>query len=153
MTKVLRNFWLDSVLAALLALNIVLLVLPGPFRARTHLSFVGHLHAILGTLLAISCLIHIGLHWRWFRAVLTGRAKGRVKFVMNSLVAVLMIAAVLSGRVAIVASALASGLHRFVGYFVLLGLLVHTVKHARWLLSVAKRLAIGPEQGSPRQSV
>ncbi len=151
MTKALRNFWLDLALALLLILNIVLLVLPLPIRTRTHISFVGHIHAISGTLMLLLCLIHIGLHWQWFQAVLAGKVNGRIKLVMNSLVAVLMIVAVLSGRAA-VAFVFAGRPHGLIGYFVMLGLVVHAVKHTRWMASMIKRLIAGTDRRKAQQS-
>jgi hypothetical protein len=135
----LRNYWLDLALFALLLVEIATLrdMRFGPSQAG--LSVVGHVHAIAGMLLALGGLAHIVLHRQWFWAVVTGKVKGKVKLVMNSLVLLSMLLAGLSGHVADV-SQTAARLHMAAGTIALLELVVHTVKHARWMASVSKKL-------------
>jgi hypothetical protein len=143
MNNVLRNFWMDLALFLLLGLSITTL---GGVRAdapRADLGLAGYLHVFSGIVLTLGCLVHIGLHWQWFRAVLTGKTKGRIKLVMNSLVAILLLLAGLSGRAALSSTA-AAGFHSLTGSIALLGLFIHAVKHVSWMVSTTKRLTIGP---------
>ncbi len=143
MNKTLRNFWIDIILFVLLALDIALVCLSPRTPTGIHPGFGWHAHAFISILLTCVCLIHVVLHWRWFLAVLNGKAKGRVKLIMNSLVVIAMVLADLSGH-ALLESNAASRLHSLTGTFALIGLFVHAVKHTRWMVMTAKRLVREP---------
>ncbi len=139
MAKTSRNFWIDIILFVLLGLNAALVCFTPRTPAGIHPGWGWHAHAFISILLTSICLIHIVLHWRWFLAVLTGKAKGRVKLIMNSLVVLTMLIANLSGHT-IMESGAASTLHNLTGIFAMLGMFVHGVKHAHWMAITAKRL-------------
>ncbi len=143
MNKTLRNFWIDIILFVLLALDIALVCLSPRTPTGIHPGFGWHAHAFISILLTSVCLIHVVLHWRWFLAVLSGKAKGRVKLIMNSLVVIAMVLADLSGH-AMLESNAASRLHSLTGTFALIGLFVHTVKHTHWMILTARRLISDP---------
>ena len=143
MNKVLRDFFLDMGLFLLLGLDVAA-VLSMPRGVIGHQATVGwHIHALVGILLTLGCLTHIGLHGRWFPAAAKGKARLKIKLGMNSMVAVMLLLAALSGHAALT-SASAAGLHRVTGSIALLGLVVHAVKHARWMVLVSKRFVSGP---------
>lgn len=143
MNKVLRDFFLDMGLFLLLGLDIAA-VLSMPRGGSGLQATVGwHIHALVGMLLTLGCLIHIGLHARWFPAAARGKARLKIKLGMNSMVAVMLLLAALSGHAALTAAS-AAGLHRVTGSIALLGLVVHAVKHARWMVLVSKRFVSGP---------
>lgn len=144
MKNTLRNFWIDILLFLLLGMDIALVSLARRTPGGAHLGAAWHIHVLVSILMSFVCLVHIILHWRWFQAVLTGKAKGRVKLIMNSLVILAMMIANLSGH-ALLESGAAGTLHRLTGYFALLGLFVHAVKHTRWMAMTARRLT-----GEPR---
>lgn len=137
MNKTLRNFWLDIALFLLLAFNIAATQVARPETANVHNGL--HVHVIISILLTLGCLVHIGLHWQWFQAVLTGKAKGKIKLVMNSMVTILLLLASLSGHGAVTSTA-ASNFHSFTGSMALIGLFIHGIKHIRWMVLTAKRL-------------
>lgn len=141
MNKTFINFWLDIFLFLLLGMDIALVAPPHGISTHSDL----HLHAITSSLLTLGCLLHIALHWRWFLAVLTGKAKGRMKLIMNSMVAIMLLLAGLSGPAAHL-SATVSRFHDFTGITALLGMSVHGIKHIGWMASTAKRLANGQRQ-------
>jgi hypothetical protein len=145
MNKTFRNFWLDAFLFVLLSLNLIAVIVMPPLVEGVHPGVAWHVHAITGILMAFGCLVHIGLHWPWFQAVLTGKAKGRIKLVMNSMVAVTLLLAGLSGDAAL-GSAAAGSFHSLTGSIALLGLFIHGVKHMRWMASTGKRLTTGDRQ-------
>jgi len=149
MNKTLRNFWLDVALCLLLGLDVAAISVTRPEIAGGHTGL--HAHVIISIFLTLGCLVHTGLHWQWFRAVLTGKAKGKIKLVMISMVAVMMLLAGLSGHAALT-SAAASNFHSFTGSMALIGLFIHGVKHTRWMASMAKRLITlgqpAPEAGT-----
>jgi len=138
MSKTLRNFWLDVALFTLLGVNIATLADVRTGVSTTDLSIGAHIHLISGIILTFICLIHIGLHWQWIRAVLTGKAKGRIKLFMNSMVTLAMLLAGISGPFAH-ASTAAAQFHSATGFIALLGLLIHAIKHVRWMANVTKR--------------
>ncbi len=138
MNKTLRNFWIDIILFVLLGMDIALVTLSRRSPLGVQPGFGWHAHTILSILLTFGCLVHIALHWRWFQAVLTGKAKGRMKLIMNSLVVLAMLVANISGH-AVLASGAASRLHSLTGTFALMGWFVHGVKHARWMAMTARR--------------
>lgn len=81
MSKTIRNYCLDVALFLLLGINIASLVL-------THndpSAGISPAHIASGALLVLLSLVHICMHWRWFRAVLSGKAKGKIKVMMDSL--------------------------------------------------------------------
>ena len=143
MNKTLRNFWIDIILFVLLGLDIASVCLTPRTPAGIHPGFGWHVHVIISILLTVTCLVHVALHWRWILGVLSGKAKGRVKLIMNSLVVIAMVLADLSGHAALASDA-ASRLHSLMGSFALIGLFVHTVKHTRWMVLTAKRLVNEP---------
>lgn len=137
MNKTLRNFWLDVALFLLLGLDIVAINLTRLEAANEHHGL--HAHVIISILLTLGCLMHIGMHWQWFRAVLTGKAKGKIKLSMNSMVVIMMLLASLSGHAATTSSA-AAGFHSLTGSMALIGLFIHGVKHTRWMAMIVKGL-------------
>jgi len=145
MNKTLRNFWLDLSLFLLLGTDIALISLSRRAPAGIHPGFGWHVHVLISILLTLACLIHIILHWRWFQAVLTGKARGKTKLIMISIVTIVMLLADLSGHGAVVSSG-ASGLHSLTGYTALVGLSVHAIRRAHWMAMVAKRLLMGGPQ-------
>jgi len=147
MNKVFRNFWLDVALFALLGVNLAAFGGVRSGSSAADLNLTGHLHIFTGILLLIGCLVHIGLHWRWFQAVLTGKAKGRIKLFMNSMVVVFLLLAGLSGHAA-ASSMRASRFHSLTGSLALLGLFIHSVKHSRWMANVVKRLIAGRQENA-----
>ena len=147
MKKTLRNFWLDAFLILLLGLNITAVIIMRPQAEGVHPDLAWHVHVVIGVLMAIGCLIHIVLHWQWLQAVLTGKAKGRVKLFMNSMVSVMLLLSVASGH-----EAFASGFHGFVGSMALIGLFIHSIKHMRWMVSMAKKLRTSNQHELATQS-
>src|SRR5512145_1918602 len=141
MNKTFINFWLDIFLFLLLGMDIALV--GPPHGVSTHSDL--HLHAITSSLLTLGCLLHIALHWRWFLAVLTGKAKGGMKLIMNSMVAIMLLLAGLSGLAAHL-SATVSRFHDFTGVAALLGMSIHGVRHIGWMASTAKRFVNGMRQ-------
>lgn len=142
MTKTLRNFWLDIALFALLGVNLATLGEAQAATSAADLSLGGHVHVFSGIFLTLICLVHIGLHWQWFRAVLTGKAQGGIKLFMNSMVTVFMLLAGASGHAALTSTA-ASRFHGLTGSLALVGLFIHSVKHLRWMASVTKKIIPG----------
>lgn len=147
MNKTLRSFWLDLSLFLLLGTDIALVSLSRRTPAGIHPGFGWHAHVLISILLTLACLIHIALHWRWFQAVLTGKARGKTKLIMISIVTVVMLLADLSGHGAVVSSG-ASGLHSLTGYTALVGLSVHAIRRAHWMAMITKRLITGGSQKS-----
>lgn len=145
MNKTLRNFWLNIALYLLLGVNIALVNLTPQASAAAHPGIGWHIHALLGLLLTVGSLIHIIWHWPWIHAVLTGKAKGRIKLGMTTIVAVMMLLASLSGHEAMIS---ASGFHSFTGSMALIGLFIHGVKHIRWMAMVAKRFITGGQKSA-----
>jgi hypothetical protein len=139
MNRTLRNFLLDIALYLLLGVNIALVNLTPRATAETHPGVGWHIHALLGILLTVGCLVHVVWHWRWFQAVLTGKAKGKIKLGMITMVTVVMSLACLSGHEAMTSLA-GSSFHSFTGSMALIGLLIHGVKHIRWMAMASKRL-------------
>ena len=142
MNKTLRNFWMDITLFLLLGLDIASVILTQRTPAGMHPGLGWHFNAFISALLTFGCLVHTLLHWRWFLAVLTGKGKGRMKLIMNSLVVFAMLLANLSGH-AVLASGTASRLHSLTGTFALLGLFIHGIKHIRWMASTTRLLTRG----------
>lgn len=148
MNKTLRNFWLDVFLFLLLGFNISAVMTMPPQLYGVHAGLAWHIHAVTGILMTLGCLIHIGLHWQWFRAVITGKARGRIKLVMNSIVTLMVLLAGLSGHAALVSPA-ASHFHSLTGSLALIGLFIHGIKHMRWMALTGKRLITAPETSKP----
>jgi hypothetical protein len=132
MNRTIRNFRLDLFLYVLLGMNIILINL----NRRGHFGFGWHIHGAIGTLLTLGCLIHIALHWRCFHAVLTGKAKGKGKFMMHSLITLMLVLASISGHEA-------GGFHHVAGTIALIGLSAHGIRNSRWMILTAKRLSGG----------
>ncbi len=147
MNKTFRNFWIDIFLFLLLGLDIASITLARQTPVGIHPGFGWHAHAFISILLTSICLIHVVLHWRWFLAVLSGQAKGRMKLIMNSLVVVTMLVANVSGHAMLETNA-ASQLHSLTGTFALIGLFVHAIKHARWMRVMAKRFVGGTRENA-----
>jgi hypothetical protein len=152
MSKTPRSFWLDIALFTLLSMNIATLGKIQPGALMADLSIGGHIHIFSGILLTLACLVHIGLHWRWFQAVLTGKVKGKIKLVMKSMVIILMLLAGVSGPLAH-ASSQASRFHSAVGSLAILGLFIHAVKHLRWMTAATRKLIAGGRQENARPAV
>lgn len=151
MNKTLRNFWIDIILFLLLGTDTALVIFTRQTPAGAHPGLGWHFHALISILLSLVCVVHTLLHWRWFQAVLTGRAKGRVKLIMQSLVVVIMVLANISGH-EVLASHTAGRLHSLTGTLALIGLCVHAVRHSRWMAGVAKRLIVDGGQKKVIQS-
>ena len=151
MNKTLRNFWLDVILYVLLGANIALVNLTPQNIPGIHPGFSWHIHALLGILMAVGCLVHIVWHWQWCRAVLTGKAKGKIKLGMISMVTILMVLASLSGP-DLLTFASPSNFHSFTGSMALIGLFIHGVKHVRWMAMMSRRLISHSEQKNVIQS-
>lgn len=134
MHKTFLNFCLDIFLFLLLGADITLFGLPS-----LHPDSNWHPHAIINFLLTLGCLLHIALHWRWFLATLTGKAKCGMKLIMNSMVAIMLLLAGLTGPAAHF-SAAASNFHDFTGIVAMLGMSVHGLKHTGWMAAIARRL-------------
>jgi len=149
--KTLRNFWLDIALFLLLVLDIAAINVTRLETAGEQHGFGLHAHIIISILLTLGCLIHIVMHWQWFRAVLTGKAEGKIKLMMTSLVTIMMLLAGLSGHGALTSIA-ASNLHSFTGSMALIGLSIHGIKHIRWVYLTAKRLMGNQHQLQPIHS-
>jgi hypothetical protein len=152
MNKTFRNFWLDMFLFLLLSINITASITMDVQVEGVHPGAAWHIHAVTGILMMLGCLIHIGLHWRWFQAVLTGKAKGKIKLAMNSMVTIMMLLAGLSGHEAL-SSTTAGHFHSFTGSMALIGLSIHGIKHTRWVASVIKRLLTDNRQENVVRSV
>jgi hypothetical protein len=142
MKKAIRNFWLDLGLFALLVLNVATLAGPRPDRAATAIGFGNQVHIVTGVILALACLAHIVLHWGWFRAVLSGKAPGKVKLFMNGMVSLFLLLAAVSGPAAL-DSLRADRFHSLFGSLALIGLFIHSVKHLRWMAAMGKKLVNG----------
>jgi hypothetical protein len=78
---------------------------------------------------------------------LTGKVKGKIKLVMNSMVILLILLAGVSGPLAH-ASSQASRFHSAIGSIAILGLFIHAVKHLRWMASVTKKLIPGRQENA-----
>jgi hypothetical protein len=152
MSKALRNFLLNIILYLLVGANIALVTLSPELTEGAHPGPGWHLHAILGILMTVGCLVHIVWHWRWFQAVLTGKARGKVRLVMISMITVMLLLASFSGHEAMT-SVSSSGFHSFTGSLALIGLSIHGVKRIRWMALTARRLAAGNGTKNAIQSV
>jgi hypothetical protein len=139
MNKTLRNFWLDVLLYLLLGFNIAAALAIGPQGESALPGTAVHIHAISGMLLTLGSLVHIGMHWRWIIAVLTGKAKGKVKLIMLGMVTIMLLLAGLSGPGAHVSDSVAH-FHSLTGSIALIGLLIHGIKRMLWMAITAKRL-------------
>jgi hypothetical protein len=93
MHKLIRNYLMDMALFLLLGINIVSLV--GTREAPSSGAPIAH--TVSSGLLAAACLVHILWHWEWFRAVLKGRIKCKIKLGMNGMVSVMVLLALISG--------------------------------------------------------
>lgn len=142
MNKALRNFLLNIILYLLVVANIALVTLSPETTEGSHPGPGWHLHAILGILMTVGCLLHTVWHWRWFQAVLMGKAKGKVRLVMISMITAMLLLAGLSGHGAMTSTS-GSAVHSFTGSLALIGLFVHGIKRIRWMAMTAKRLATG----------
>lgn len=151
MNKTLHNFWIDIILFLLLGMDIALVSFTRQTPAGVHPGFGWHVHAAISIFLSLVCVVHMALHWRWFQSVLTGKAKGRMKLIMNSLVVMAMVIANLSGHTMLTAH-VASQLHSLTGTFALIGLSIHGIKHMRWMAMTTKRLIVGGGQKKVIQS-
>jgi hypothetical protein len=144
--KTVRNFWLDVALFLLLGLDIAMVRATGSETTGIHTGL--HIHVLINVLLGIGCLMHITMHWGWYQAVLSGKAKGKTKLIMTSFVMIMMLLAGLSGNVALSSTA-ASNFHSFTGSMALIGLSIHGIKHIRWMVLTGKRLIATPETSKP----
>jgi hypothetical protein len=137
-----RNFWIDLVLLVFYSLTIALLFTGGRGATVAERSGMQHAHAFSGIVLIIFSFIHIWQHRQWIWAAATGKLRGkRVKLLMYCLAAVLMVLAFFTGDAGMHADHV-PGSHTLVGYTLLVGLLVHIVKHAQWMIATARRLVI-----------
>jgi hypothetical protein len=140
MNRISRNYLLDMALFLLLGINVISLT---GTRAESSPG-TSPAHIISSVLLTLGCLAHIIWHWEWFRAVLTGRIRGKIKLGMNSMVTVMILLAGISGFAAQTSSAM-DRFHDAVGSVALLGLIIHSVKHLYWMIATTKRLVNGKE--------
>lgn len=138
MTKWIRNFLMDAALFLLLGAN--LMALRGRQAGLPEGTSTGHIIASLA--LAAACLVHIVWHWGWFQAVLAGKARGKIKLGMYTMVAGMACLAVASGVFALGAGG-TGGFHNAVGFVAMLGMVIHSVKHLPWVVAATRRLAGG----------
>jgi cation transport ATPase len=91
-----------------------------------------HFHAFAGFVMTVVTFFHMRHHWRWFRAAMMGKLKGKafIRLAMNTMVFVFMIVACLSGFSAMNTPGI-NMLHAVVGTVVVLGLAVHCAKKLR----------------------
>lgn len=151
MNKMLRNFWLDLALYLLLGVNIALVNLTPQPTTNLHPGLGWHVHAVLGIAMTVGCLVHVLWHRGWFYAVLTGKAKGKIKLGMIIMVTVMMVLASLSGHRAMI-SHVTSSVHSFTGSMALIGLFIHGVKRIRWMALTSNRLSSHDRQKRVIQS-
>jgi len=141
MNKMTRNFFLDIGLFMLLVVNLSTL---GGNRSGSAFGaeLESHLHIISGTLLMLASLVHIALHFPWFRAVVSGKAKGRIKLFMYSMVSIFALLAFISGF-SVDTSTAAGRFHEMTGSLFMVGLTIHSIKHARWMVFAGKKIITG----------
>jgi hypothetical protein len=139
MNRTIRNFWLDVVLYLLLSINLIEVMVNQRQTISIHPGIAWHIHALTSALLAAGSILHMIWHWQWLYAVLTGKAKGRVKLAMILMVTIFMILASLSGHGEMHSPAV-SEFHNLTGSMAMIGLFIHGVKHSRWMISMAKKL-------------
>jgi hypothetical protein len=147
MNKVMRNYWLDVALFILLAINIATLGQVRGVASAADLSLGGHIHAVSGIAMGIAGLMHITMHWSWIRAVLSGKAKGKMKLFMDVMVTLALILAAVSGQAAL-HSFVADRFHTITGAIALVGLSLHAIKHMPWIRVMTKKLFFGREKAS-----
>jgi hypothetical protein len=146
MNKMTRNFILDIGLLMLLVVNLSTLG-GGGSRSSFGVELKSHLHIISGTGLILVSLVHIALHIPWFRAVVTGKAKGQIKLVMYCMVTSFFLLAFISGLFADTSIA-AGRFHRLTGSLVVVGLAHHILKHARWMVFAGKKIIAGRQDNA-----
>jgi len=138
MNKMTRNYILDIGLFMLLLVNLSSLG-RGGVGSSFGAELKSHLHIVSGTGLILASLVHIILHVPWFRAVVTGKVKGRNKLFMSSMVSIFALLAFISGLSADTSTA-ASQFHEMTGSLALVGLTIHSIKHARWMVFAGKKI-------------
>ena len=138
MNQLRRNFALDGGLVVLLVVNLFTHE-GGGAGSSFGAELMGHLHIVTGIGLMLASLVHIVLHLPWFRAVVTGKVNGRIKLFMYSMVTAFFILAFFTGLAAD-ASTAAFRLHGLAGSLVVVGLTIHIIKHARWMVFAGKKL-------------
>jgi len=136
-----RNFILDTGLIILLVVNLSTLG-GGGSGSSFGAELRGHLHMISGVGLMLACLVHILLHIPWFRAVISGKAKGRIKLFMYSMVSSFFLLAFITGVSADTSTA-AMRFHATTGLLVVFGLIHHILKHTRWIVFAGKKIIAG----------
>jgi len=141
MTKMTRNFILDIGLMMLLVVNLSTLG-GGGSGSSFGAELRSHLHVISGIGLIFASLFHIMLHIPWFRAVVSGKVKGRIKLFMYSMVFIFALLTVLSGHSA-GTSNVARRFHEMTGSLFMMGLTIHSIKHARWMVFAGKKIIAG----------
>ena len=141
MNRMRRNFFMDIGLVMLLLVNLITLG-GGESGSSPGVELRSHLHAISGIGLMLAALAHIILHIPWFRAVMSGKVKGRVKLMMYGMVSTFILLAFISGPAAD-ASVRAARFHSLAGSLALVGMVVHIVKHSRWMVSAGKKIITG----------
>jgi hypothetical protein len=146
MQKMTRNFSLDISLIMLLVVNLFTLG-GGRSGSSFDAELMSHMHVISGTALILVSLVHITLHAPWFRAVVSGKAKGRIKLFMYSMVFIFALLAFLSGHSAD-SSSVARQFHEITGSLFILGLTVHIIRHARWMVFVGKKIFAGRQDNA-----
>ena len=144
MNKMTPNFFLDTGLMMLLVVN--LSTLGGGGSGLTFgAELRSQLHVISGTGLILASLVHITLHIPWFRAVVSGKAKGRIKLFMYSMVFIFALLAFLSGHSADTSNA-ARRFHEMTGSLFIMGLIIHSIKHTRWMVFAGKKIIAGRQE-------
>ncbi len=141
MLKMKRNFFMALSLFTLLLVNLITLGGGDP-RTSFGSELRGHLHAISGIGLMLVALVHIILHISWFRAVINGKAKGRPKLFMYGMVSIFILLAFISGLVAD-GFIRVGRFHAFTGTITLLGMVIHSLKHTRWMVFAGKKILAG----------
>ncbi len=147
-----RNFWIDISLVILLVVNVVT-VAGGEAGTNFSAPLRSHLHAISGTGLMLIGLFHIILHIPWFRAVVNGKVKGRIKLFMYGMVSTFIMLGFISGIITN-ASVGIERFHETIGSLALVGLAIHSIKHVRWMILSGKKIfAARPEETSVAYSM
>ena len=148
MNKAKRNFWLDIVLLVLFI--VIVASLPGH-----HTAGWATVHAIAGTLMILGSLVHVAWHWPWLKAnfLRYPRNPGRVVRANRRIdipLLVLFIPCGVSGLLVWLMDLTSatyiillregwSHLHHLTGLLILLLMLLHSGRHLKWLVCMARK--------------
>lgn len=135
-----RNFWMDLALFALLGSTMAFLAGMARDGKALHPGTATHVHALCGFFMTVGSLVHIWMHRKWVRAVVTGKVKGRpaIRLAMNMMVTVFMLLACISGGQAMESPGV-NLFHAIVGSAAILGLVIHSTKHAGWMAGISRK--------------